>query len=505
MKINLEKACIGFLVGILIYCVCNKKFLIEGINGQVNTCRELSPATCDEEKLCYVEGDKVCSANDQKQCKGEGFRWCGTGGKVETCDGKLEHLCGQHKGTVFDCAECAGDNQQALKSAGCSTDNIAAWCAGVQPPSPPGPPSQDNPNQHPPIEFNRGYIEYKNDHPSKKIIIWFDQENPGTTQYIDPIIEFRKNSINNNIKIIDESGQEIPVDTVKRSTNGFVLSPRMSLFLKLSGEDTKIQSGGNYFTNEVVPEAPNTTNTNRFEYTIISKEGWAEGKTMVTANYSYVNGYNSFFTLRKSINNSEYVDFGGLSCNISDLSETTCNANGGTYSNIAPGEVGGLTNQKNCFNPGKAMNSDNTFKYKSTAVGGDPIGCDGVQNLPPNYACNCLQTWYSNPGSKYYVSPDLIKWYKYIHNNCPSGYAWSYHEKEPANLNDPIYNDENWCSNLIQGGNNGRTWSDIAEYLKDSAKGTDGNPLFVEPPVLSIDPIVQGDILKILITIKDIM
>ncbi len=141
MKINLEKACIGFLVGILLYCLCNKKFLIEGINGQVNTCKGLSP-TCDEEKLCWVEGDNVCSANDQKQCEDAGFIWCGTGGKVETCDDKLQRLCGQHKGDAFQCAKCGSDNQQELKSAGCSNYDISAWCAGAPSPgpAPPTPP-----------------------------------------------------------------------------------------------------------------------------------------------------------------------------------------------------------------------------------------------------------------------------------------------------------------------------------------------------------------------------
>ena len=35
MKINLEKACIGFLIGILLFCVCNKMFLIEGVGEGV--------------------------------------------------------------------------------------------------------------------------------------------------------------------------------------------------------------------------------------------------------------------------------------------------------------------------------------------------------------------------------------------------------------------------------------------------------------------------------------
>ena len=70
--------------------------------------------------------------------------------------------------------------------------------------------------------------------------------------------------------------------------------------------------------------------------------------------------------------------------------------------------------------------------------------------------------------------------------------------KEPINLNDPLYNDEDWCYNKIKGTNN-KTWSQIADYLKDKAK------IFKEPSVLTILPINDGEILKILVSIKDVM
>ena len=75
------------------------------------------------------------------------------------CTAALARECGPHRRDVFDCAQCAGRTQKRLKAAGCSTDQIAAWCAGLScpagqapcrfdprkccaaiPPAPPGPP-----------------------------------------------------------------------------------------------------------------------------------------------------------------------------------------------------------------------------------------------------------------------------------------------------------------------------------------------------------------------------
>ena len=376
-------------------------------------------------------------------------------------------------------------------------------CDGSKPhppqPPPPPPSSPDEPNPKPPQDFNKGYIEYKNDHPSKNIVVWFDMEKPRSTQYIMPNIKFKNNNID-NIKVIDRNGININIATVKRSLNGFNLAPGYSLFVKLFGKDTKIQSGGNYFTTSDVMLAPNTTETNRFEYTIISRPNWANGQTMYSGNYSYANGYNSYFTLKKQLKaNEQYVDFGGSPNNMSDLTETTCNNNGGTYSTLAPGQVGNLNNQKNCFGPSKARTLSNEPIYKSKKYPNkDPIGCDDVQNLAPNYICNCLQTWYSRPNSEYFVNADLLKWYKYIHTNCPSAYAWSYDEKGPININSAIYNDQDWCYNRIKD-TSYKTWADVAEYFK-----TDLN-IFKEPNVLTTVPIKDGETLKILVSIKDVM
>ena len=53
-----------------------------------------------------------------------------------SCEAALERGCGpQRREDVFACARCAGQRQQVLHAAGCDNDTIAAWCAGVAPPT----------------------------------------------------------------------------------------------------------------------------------------------------------------------------------------------------------------------------------------------------------------------------------------------------------------------------------------------------------------------------------
>ena len=54
-------------------------------------------------------------------------------GGGDSCVAALAKACGTKRSDVFACAECAGDHQQALKTAGCGNDAIAAWCAGMPP------------------------------------------------------------------------------------------------------------------------------------------------------------------------------------------------------------------------------------------------------------------------------------------------------------------------------------------------------------------------------------
>ena len=51
-----------------------------------------------------------------------------------TCTAALSAACQPEKSNgVFTCAQCAGVHQHELQAAGCSNDDIAAWCAGVTP------------------------------------------------------------------------------------------------------------------------------------------------------------------------------------------------------------------------------------------------------------------------------------------------------------------------------------------------------------------------------------
>ena len=49
----------------------------------------------------------------------------------DACDTALEKACGAERTRAFECAECAGSHQQALRAAGCENAAIALWCAGV--------------------------------------------------------------------------------------------------------------------------------------------------------------------------------------------------------------------------------------------------------------------------------------------------------------------------------------------------------------------------------------
>jgi hypothetical protein len=43
------------------------------------------------------------------------------------CAAALQDACGASRHSVFTCAQCAGDNQQQLRAAGCTNDDISAW------------------------------------------------------------------------------------------------------------------------------------------------------------------------------------------------------------------------------------------------------------------------------------------------------------------------------------------------------------------------------------------
>ena len=65
-------------------------------------------------------------------------------GNSTECMNALVGACGAacHAGDTsctFKCATCAGEHQQQLHQAGCSDDDIKAWCTGEPAPPPPTP------------------------------------------------------------------------------------------------------------------------------------------------------------------------------------------------------------------------------------------------------------------------------------------------------------------------------------------------------------------------------
>ena len=55
---------------------------------------------------------------------------------ASACAAAMQAACGADRDDVFACAQCSGDHQRELQSAGCDNDAIAKWCAGrlQQPP-----------------------------------------------------------------------------------------------------------------------------------------------------------------------------------------------------------------------------------------------------------------------------------------------------------------------------------------------------------------------------------
>tara|TARA_Y100001973_G_C5175502_1_gene321637 strand:- start:440 stop:1681 length:1242 start_codon:yes stop_codon:yes gene_type:complete len=389
-----------------------------------------------------------------------------------------------------------------------NTSGIDFKCDGSKPPPPhpppppPPPSSPDEPNPYPPSDFNKGYIEYKNDS-TTTINIWFTKNKIDSTQWTNPYIDFDSiTTVKDNMKLLDPEGNTIDLTIIDK--NGFTVPPKYSLFLKLYGSDTYIKSASTWFmpTNVIKgPDSGGTPNVSRFEFDITE---WDDGNTKLTGDYSFVDGINSKFKLSKSMNNLSYISFGV--CDIKGLTEKECNTMGGTWSTLPVGDVGQLPNIHVCSNPGKAKEDgdpNKPWKYKSKKYPSrDLVGCGagpspGLDGLSGG-TCNCLQTWYATDKTDpYYISDDLQTWINSIHKSCPVGYPWAFHEQEPNKEGKKqIQSDNNWCLDNINPGSN--SWHDIAIDLKN-------NGLFKDAPVLNMTQINKGDILKILVSIKKII
>ena len=61
MKINLEKICIGFFIGIMFFCICNK--IVEGMAKQLGSC--CWPGQCSKGLTCSFNPTKWAEADGQ--------------------------------------------------------------------------------------------------------------------------------------------------------------------------------------------------------------------------------------------------------------------------------------------------------------------------------------------------------------------------------------------------------------------------------------------------------
>ena len=70
MKISLEKACIGFLIGVLLFCVCNKMFLIEGVGEGVGEGEVRCDKKTDVAQVCPdgTHCDAIKGCDDPRAC-----------------------------------------------------------------------------------------------------------------------------------------------------------------------------------------------------------------------------------------------------------------------------------------------------------------------------------------------------------------------------------------------------------------------------------------------------
>jgi len=167
MKLKIETVLTGLLVGILLYCVYNQLFLVEGAEDG-DQC-----AKCNAGAPCYMQDGDACAAiKDQRTCESAGAPgkngiWCGDGGGSPSEDPDCSLMMeGRHNvNEVGDwCSELdekqcrryyeidedgrarlcwLGESQQG-EPAGCSTFNMekgGTVVCNVSPPGPPTPPA----------------------------------------------------------------------------------------------------------------------------------------------------------------------------------------------------------------------------------------------------------------------------------------------------------------------------------------------------------------------------
>jgi len=81
MKLKIETVLTGLLVGILLYCVYNQLFLVEGAEDGCPQNPDPNRCTGSDEKNCFNTSANVWACGvPEEGCKGSDLRWCGDGG-----------------------------------------------------------------------------------------------------------------------------------------------------------------------------------------------------------------------------------------------------------------------------------------------------------------------------------------------------------------------------------------------------------------------------------------
>jgi exo-beta-1,3-glucanase (GH17 family) len=169
MKLKIETVLTGLLVGILLYCVYNQLFLVEGAEDGCPQNPDPNRCTGSDEKNCFNTSANVWACGvPEEGCKGSDLRWCGDGGggspsEDPDCPRMMEGR--QNVNEVGDwCSELTetqcptyyekdGDGRASLcwlgesqqgEPRGCSTFNMekgGTVVCNVSPPGPPTPPA----------------------------------------------------------------------------------------------------------------------------------------------------------------------------------------------------------------------------------------------------------------------------------------------------------------------------------------------------------------------------
>ena len=317
--------------------------------------------------------------------------------------------------------------------------------------------------------------------------------------------------------------------------NGILLNQNETLFFKLNGLQTRITSFGFWITKTDVTNSIHTPKTNKFEISVLP--GWCDSgtncnihnkqrtdDTLINMDLSFVDGYNSLMNvyyniLDKSNGYTLLNDECGkeYKCNIN---LQNCEANAGkiiTYNNNSDSKGG----MKICQNPKfqddikniiqkmpyyKDLKSNLQYKNPTKEIEIDPLGCnetsvdEKIIGITDSGVCNCIEAWYANPtNTERYISPKLKDWWNNIHDTCPTSYAWAYHEDEPIDINNNIFDNPNWCQKIAT--KNEISPSDNINTMEQ----LENSNIFKKSLALATPHILLNTIPRIFVTIEDIL